>query len=293
MNRTCLLVLAAAPLLGAVEAPAPRPASPAADLGYLGQGDLIDTSPFLRPPPARGSLDARRDVAASKAALLQHGKARWALAASDADLYTPRMTSAFSCAVGFEISPAATPKLHALLLKAGPALGYSVTSVKKTYQRPRPFMVNHQPQCEPGLDKVLREDGSYPSGHAAVGFGWGLILAQLVPERASQAVARGRAFADSRRYCNVHWLSDTEAGMIAGAAALAHLQSRPAFQADLTAVREELAANSVKSRKPTRDCAAEARALQIDGITPTDRGKWHGRRAQAPAADNRRSAMDQ
>lgn len=87
---------------------------------------------------------------------------------------------------------------------------------------------------------MLAKDGSYPSGHAAIGFGWGLILAELLPGRATQVTARGREFADSRRVCNVHWLSDVEAGQVVAAATVARLHAEPAFRKDMDAARKEL-----------------------------------------------------
>jgi membrane-associated phospholipid phosphatase len=35
--------------------------------------------------------------------------------------------------------------------------------------------------CTPELDAALRKDGSYPSGHVAIGWGWALILAKSRP----------------------------------------------------------------------------------------------------------------
>lgn len=266
MKKLWLIPFAAAALMGVADDEATKRAIASIGQGYLEPADLPDAMQFTPPSPVRGSLSEKRDISASKEALKHHGKARWDLATSDADLFSPKATGVFSCAAGFEISSEATPKLDALLRKTLPTLGLSTSVVKRKYQRKRPFLTNGKPQCTPDFDTLLRQDGSYPSGHAAVGYGWSLILAGLVPERAAQLIARGRAFADSRRYCNVHWLSDTEEGMAIGAAVVARLQANPAFQADLASARQELAQESVKARKPTPDCAAEAMALQSGGL---------------------------
>ena len=101
----------------------------------------------------------------------------------------------------------------------------------------RPFTVNGRPSCTPAHEAILRADGSYPSGHSALGYGWGLILAEAIPGRAAELVARGRSFGDSRRICNVHWLSDIEEGRIVATAVVARHNAEPAFQADLAAAR--------------------------------------------------------
>lgn len=163
-----------------------------------------------------------------------------------------------SCAAGRAIDPEATPKTAALLRKAFPDFGIATGAAKRKYMRPRPFMSNGKPTCTPKSEPGLRGDGSYPSGHSAIGYGWGLVLAELLPERTNQLVARGRAYGDSRRICNVHWLSDVEEGRIVATAVFARLQAEPAFRADLKAAREELA---TLPAKPPGDCAAEAAAL--------------------------------
>ena len=61
-----------------------------------------------------------------------------------------------------------------------------------------------------------------------------------MPDRAAALVKRGQVFGDSRRVCNVHWLSDVEAGAVIGAATVARLHAEPQFRKDLDAARKEL-----------------------------------------------------
>ena len=267
MKRTVLAVIAimacSAGTLHAADDKAVQAAISHMAKGYLAPGSAPDAAVYLSQPPAAGSSALARDEDAAKAAVALRGGPRWELATSDADVFSPKATGAFSCTAGFEISPDATPKLDSLMRRTMSDFGMATRGLKAKYQRPRPFMVNGEPNCTPDWDAVLRKDGSFPSGHATIGFGWGLLLAELVPDRAAQMTARGRAFADSRRICNVHWLSDTEEGALAATAVLARLHADPAFQKDVTAVRKELATKAVSARAPTRDCAAEAAALAI------------------------------
>lgn len=229
--------------------------------GYLQNAAPPESIVLSPPPPALGSAAEARDLEASKAALTLKDGPRWSLAADDADLWKPDVTAVFSCAAGRDIGPQSTPSVHKLLHKATADLGLSTSAIKRKYQRPRPFMANGQGTCTPDMEAALRKDGSYPSGHSAIGYGWGLILAELLPEHANTLVARGRAFGDSRRICNAHWLSDTEEGRIAAATVVARLHSDSQFRSDLDAARGELAA--LEAKPPTRDCAAEAAALAL------------------------------
>ena len=227
---------------------------------YLAPTELPDSVALLPPPPAAGSKALARDEAAQKAAVAQRGSARWKVATDDALLFGPTATSALSCAAGFEISPSATPKIDAILRKAAPDLALASYAAKRKYQRARPFMVNNQPNCTPELDAVLRKDGSYPSGHSAIGYGWGLILTDIVPSHTKKLIARGKAFGDSRRICNVHWLSDVEAGRVVATETVKTLRAHKSYIADIEAAKAEL--KTARNTPPIRDCAAEAAALK-------------------------------
>jgi acid phosphatase (class A) len=236
---------------------APAPAHTLAE-GYLSL-PTADSLAIAPPPPASGSAAEARDMAASRAALTLRGTARWALATADADVFGPHITAAMSCAAQVDIGAATTPKLDALLHRTMTDLALSGAVIKRTYNRARPFMANGEGTCTPDWEPLLRKDGSYPSGHSAIGYGWGLILAQLLPDRASALVARGRAFGDSRRVCNAHWLSDVEEGRVTAAMTVARLNADAAFLADLDAARAELRT----AHAPPHGCDAEASALAL------------------------------
>jgi acid phosphatase (class A) len=55
-------------------------------------------------------------------------------------------------------------------------------------------------------------DLSYPSGHATYGYLMAYLLADMVPERRDQLIARAGVFASQRAVCGVHFPSDLEAG---------------------------------------------------------------------------------
>ncbi|QCI96095.1 phosphatase PAP2 family protein [Novosphingobium sp. EMRT-2] len=230
--------------------------------GYLAPGAGIDSVALVPPAPAAGSATEARDHAAADRALALQGKARFTLAASDADLWSPKATGTFSCTAGLAITPTDTPALNRLMRRAMIDFGMATSGAKDKYKRPRPFMENGKPTCTPSQEAGLRNNGSYPSGHSAIGYGWGLLLAELIPDRATQLVARGRTFGESRRICNVHWESDIEEGRVVASAVFARMQLEPDFQADLAAARAELASQPHKA--PDRDCAAEAAALAED-----------------------------
>ena len=255
MKRAAFLLLALVATTAVGQA-VQRPAT-SLGAGYLADAAPTDSLLLSPPPPAPGSPAEARDAEAARAALTLRGSARWDLATADAELRTPAATATMACAAGIALGPATTPRTDRLLRKVLADLGQSTSAIKERYQRPRPFVSNGAPICTPEAEAGLRQNGSYPSGHSAIGYGWGLILAELIPARANALVARGRAFGDSRRVCNVHWLSDVEEGRVAAAAVVARLHAVPAFQQDLKAARAELR----RVAATPAACAAEAAAL--------------------------------
>ncbi|QNI84818.1 acid phosphatase [Synechococcus sp. PROS-7-1] len=231
--------------------------------GYLEQEAMADALALLEGPPPAGSAAAALDQAQANASFALRDSARWTLAARDADLHFPAAAISFSCALGVPINATDTPRLLLLMRRSMTDLGLSTYPAKNRYQRQRPFMVNNQPICTPADEQGLRGDGSYPSGHTAVGWGWGLILSTIAPERSDELIARGRAFGESRSICNVHWTSDVQAGELMGSATTARLQADPVFQADLQAARQEVEALRARKAQPNGDCSLEEAALAI------------------------------
>ncbi len=229
--------------------------------GYLRPEALPNSLALLPAPPASGSAALALDEEVSRKSLALRDTARWKLAIEDANLMFPAAAGTFSCALGIPIAENGTPHLYMLLRRTLADAGLSTYTAKDHYQRARPFMVNKEPICTPDEEEHLVEDGSYPSGHTAIGWAWALILSEIAPDRADAVLARGRAFGESRVVCNAHWHSDVVEGRFMGAAAVARLHADLAFRADLKAARAELEAVRAKGLAPMRDCQTEADAL--------------------------------
>jgi len=256
--------LAACTSTPATVAPRQVEAATTAATGYL-QGAAIPDSLALSPaPPVPGSAWAALDEAVARQAIALRGSARFRQAQIDADLQFPAGAQQFSCALGVNVDAQHTPALYRLLQRSLIDASASTKAAKHHYQRPRPFMVNGEPTCTPDDETYLRGSGSYPSGHTAIGWTWGLLLSEIAPERSTALLQRARNYSHSRLVCNVHWYSDVQQGRAMAAATLAHLHDNPQFRSDLAAARGEIAAARATPRPMQRDCAAEAAALATD-----------------------------
>jgi len=231
--------------------------------GYLSPETTPSSLALLPPPPDTGSAAFALDEEISRRSFALRDTPRWLQAISDADQTFPHAAGTFSCALNIPVTEADTPHLYLLLRRSMTDLGRSTATAKNQYNRTRPFMLNKEPMCTPDDKAQLEKNGSYPSGHTTIGWGWALILTEISPERADAILARGLSFGESRNVCNVHWHSDVVQGRIIAAGTVARLHADPTFRADLEAARAELAAVRKKGLKPMRDCSAEAAALAV------------------------------
>lgn len=271
----CSLAVALLAALSACSSTAIKPAGAAQPLpvaagdappvrvkGYLSTKTIPDSLALSPAPPADGSAARALDQAISEQALALRGSPRWQQAHIDAELGFPAAAEQYSCALGVQVDAQRTPALYRLLERTRSDAGASVRDAKNHYQRARPFMLNQQPTCSPEDEQALRGNGSYPSGHTAIGWTWALVLAEAAPEQASAILQRGRSYGQSRLVCNVHWYSDVRQGQFMAAATVARLHDEAAFRDDLQAARLEILQARQDGRTPQRDCAAEADALR-------------------------------
>ena len=224
--------------------------------GYLSPEATPDGVRILAPPPAAGAPAAAADRAVFAATRRLQGSPRWKLASADVD---SDAFEHFACALGVKLTARTAPAVARLLDRA--ETSGVVDPVKQFYRAPRPYLGTAAPICQ-ARTAALAANGDYPSGHAANGWMEALILAELAPDRATEVLARGRTFGESRWICGAHSRSAVEAGWLAGAAATAALHGSAEFRADLEAARDEMA--KVRASAPAADaaaCRAEAAAL--------------------------------
>lgn len=216
--------------------------------GYLAAGAL-DTYKILPPAPVPGTTRYEADRTTFLATRSLKDSDRWKLAQGDAD--EKAILKDFSCAAGVELSPETTPKLAALLLKARFDVRTAVNTPKDIYKRQRPYLIDEGPICVDKTDDLAKSP-DYPSGHTTWGWTVGLLLAELVPDHATEILVRGRSFGESRVVCGVHNASAIEAGRTNASALVAALHGSAEFRADMDKTRKELAALKAKVPDPAQ-----------------------------------------
>jgi acid phosphatase (class A) len=206
--------------------------------GYLDAEAVPDEARFLPPPPAPGSPLADADVEIFRATRTLENGRRWRQAAADARIDPASVVGDFGCALGVDLDLAQAPNLSRLLGRSRADLVPIVGEAKRRFHRARPFVTHKGPVCVGAGG--LGPRSSYPSGHAATGWLYALVLAQVEPARSAQILARGRAYGESRVVCGVHYASDIDAGRAVSTALVDALSANSEFRSDVRAARAEI-----------------------------------------------------
>jgi hypothetical protein len=112
-----------------------------------------------------------------------------------------------------------------LLERAKALTGVLTFPVKDRYVRERPFQAFPDTPLLDGITHV--RGGSFPSGHASLAVAQELVLASLLPERATEGHAIADEVCFSRPYAAAHFPSDVVAGAYIGAVAATFAAARP------------------------------------------------------------------
>jgi acid phosphatase (class A) len=230
--------------------------------GYLTPEETSNVVRIVPPAPATGDARYQADMSIFHATRSLEGSPRWILAQSDDNLSMAGLLHAFRCALGLTLTPQNAPKMAALLTRANSDAYVAAGVIKTRYQHKRPFQVAEGDVClSPQGKAALELSPDYPSGHTALSWETGLVLAELDPEAAADILARARAFGQSRVVCGVHNASAVEAGWMTATSVFAMQQDSPEFHRDFDAARAELAELRARSKSKPVACQAEAETL--------------------------------
>jgi acid phosphatase (class A) len=192
----------------------------------------IDLTLYLAPPPAPGSAAQSTDLAA----VLEAQRTRTGDEVRRSQLDQEVSVGRFADILGERFTAGSLPKTFELAAEACREAAAVVGAAKKAWQRPRPQVASSD------VKPVVRfsTDGSYPSGHAACGYLWAVLLADLVPERRAALFSRGTEYGRNRIVGGVHFPTDVEAGRMSAAVIAGSLFASAEFRAALESARAEL-----------------------------------------------------
>lgn len=220
------------------------------ELYFLEIDDAANSLLLLPPPPQPGTPAWEWDKAQYEWGKSLRDTPRGAQAVDDCNLSGDNLAETFSPGMGIEISREATPAIYDLILNMREDLGELATRhAKEHYMRPRPFIVFGEDTCNPDHQAELSTNGSYPSGHTAVGWGIALVLAEINPACQDAILKRGYEMGQSRVICGYHFQSDVDAGRLVASAMVARLHADKGFAKKLDKARKEFRKVSRGSRQ--------------------------------------------
>jgi acid phosphatase (class A) len=212
---------------------AARPAAAAPKVAYYFDPVVLDLPDLIPNPPAVDSAANQAELADLHRIEAARTPAQVAAAKADED---EEDMFAFKTVLGAGFNPDALPITAELGVQVKNEQSVAGGVLKAVFARPRPYQTDKtlHPVC------VLTEAAnSYPSGHALTGYLEGLTLAEIVPEKRPQILARADDFARNRLVCGVHYPSDVEASRRVAYAVFGYMMATPRFQRDLAAAKAE------------------------------------------------------
>lgn len=218
------------------------------ELYYMTIDQVADSLKLLPPPPASDSVAFLNDKAQYDQGKLLRNTPRGEQAYNDAHVEADGVPQAFSEAFGTPITEKDTPEIYKLVRNFREDAGELATrGAKKHYMRIRPFAFFNEDTCRPEDQEKLSKNGSYPSGHTAIGWATALVLAEINPARQQEIFERGFQMGQSRVICGYHWQSDVDAARVVASAVVATLHTKPAFLEQLDKAKAEFKALQKKS----------------------------------------------
>ncbi len=235
--------------------------------GYFSKQSVPDLTGIVPPAPKTGDARDESDRAIFRATRSLEGTARWSLAQQDNISTVAALLQDFSCSMGIELTPQDAPRLSTLLRRVAADTDLINNTMKNRFKRKRLFLTEAGPICIAKTPSLINSY-DYPSGHVTLGWVTGLVLSELVPDRAAEILARARVFGESRMVCGVHSANAVDAGRTLGTAIFSVLNAVPEFRTDLAGAREELATLMSKHRPAeSATCSTER---QLISVSPFD-----------------------
>ncbi|HEV7714935.1 MAG TPA: phosphatase PAP2 family protein [Steroidobacteraceae bacterium] len=194
----------------------------------------IDLTRLLPPFPANESSETRAELDLMMKIQTKRSPTEAARAKDDAQASVYRFADALGAPAGFTAQnlPLTDALFNALRREEVGVIGVN----QARFARPRPFVL--EPRLEPVIAKPA--NGSYPSGHTTWARMVALVLADMIPERRAQILARADEYSYNRVVAGVHYPSDIDGGKLSGTVLAAALFASPRFQSDLAAAQSEL-----------------------------------------------------
>ncbi len=207
----------------------------------IGNNSSPSLARVLDPPPFEDSYHFYGDVSPYWKAKGERNGPRGDQAITDASLNDNDIINGFALSAGISLSSSSTPRISSLISTLKLMLGLYAFSMKDVWHRNRPYVQLGDTTAVPADEDTYLNESSYPSGHAMIGWGIALALAEVMPDRQDAILKRGYDFGWSRVIAGYHYPSDVQAGRVMAACFLAKIHGDATFSNMLELAKQEYA----------------------------------------------------
>lgn len=192
----------------------------------------VDLTRLLPPPPANDSSQTKAELGEVLTLQVTRTPQMEERAKGDDEESVWR----FADVMGPKFTAEKLPRLAALFDRVSATEAAVVDPAKKFWKRPRPHQLSEL--VKPIVE--LSKSGAWPSGHTTLGTMTGIILADMVPEKRADIMARAWEYGHNRVVAGIHYPSDVEMGRISGTVIAEELMRRDDFKAEYEQAKAEL-----------------------------------------------------
>ncbi|WP_047609166.1 acid phosphatase [Rahnella aquatilis] len=192
----------------------------------------LDLTQYLPAPPADDSAQTQAELKELLEIQATRTPEQEKAAIADAQENVWR----FADVMGPGFDAAKLPKTAALFERIVATEDVVDDHAKKAFNRPRPYMLDEQ--IHPLLKKS--KSGSWPSGHATIGYLMATVLGEMVPEKRNALFARASGYAENRLVAGFHYRSDTVMSRTGAALIAQKMEEQPDFKTEFDAAKAEL-----------------------------------------------------
>lgn len=178
---------------------------------------------ILKAPPKEGSIFEKNEINEVIKAQGDKSGPLWEQAILDAEA---NIFKSFSSVLGSDFNSHNYPEIENLIKHGNQIARPLVLGAKGAYSRKRPFQIDDKISLCPNASAF---GSSFPSGHAAHGWYYGIILSKIFPQKQNEIMKRAKVFGDNRVICGAHFPSDVEAGRIVGEIIIKKLETDEQF----------------------------------------------------------------
>ena len=214
-------------------------------LKHYGKAHKVGYPNSLRILPAPIDTADRRfqgDVSAHWMAKGERSQARGQQAIADAKKRVPDFMAQYAACLDMALDTASAPAVTKYLKYIRKRVRDEIQLLKEAKFRKRPFVQLEEGSLIPEEEASHITDSSFPSSHAALGWGLALAMIELTPDSMNAVLQRGFDYGQSRVIAGYHWYSDVQAARIVASYTLIRMQAEPKFQDLLAKARAEYAA---------------------------------------------------